>query len=360
MHPKVFYTWPQAIEGFEDGDFGKNIQWDIPLLEGYEWEAVENDSKIPNSKSWKGIDCPKLIAQIKAFQPDAILVYGWNLKSHFNVMRHFKDKVPLWFFGDSTLLDEKPGWKKIARRIWLRWVYRHIDKAFYVGTNNRNYFLAHGIKEKQLVFFPHAIDNDRFAESEENQYEDKAKKWRKELGYADDDIVVLFAGKFESKKQPAILVDAVQQINKEDRQANKPIKLLLIGNGPLETALRGKAKNDANIQFLPFQNQAIMPIIYRLGNIFCLPSQSETWGLAVNEAMACSRPSIVSNRVGCAVDLIEEHKTGKVFTFDETDKLNTAIISMLSIDLKATGRQSFELIENWNYTAKCTAIEKKL
>ena len=55
VKPKVFYTWPQAIEGFEDKDFGKSIQWDIPLLEGYEWEGVENISGNPNSKSWNGI-----------------------------------------------------------------------------------------------------------------------------------------------------------------------------------------------------------------------------------------------------------------------------------------------------------------
>ena len=46
---KVFYTWPQAIEGFQDPDFGKEIKWDIPLLEDYHWEAVKNVSKNPNS-----------------------------------------------------------------------------------------------------------------------------------------------------------------------------------------------------------------------------------------------------------------------------------------------------------------------
>jgi hypothetical protein len=100
---KVFYTWPQAIEGFDDPDFGKKIKWDIPLLEGYDWEAVENVSTKPSSKYWKGIDCPTLIDRVNEFQPDAVMVYGWNFKSHFKAMRHFKGTIPVWFFGDSTL-----------------------------------------------------------------------------------------------------------------------------------------------------------------------------------------------------------------------------------------------------------------
>ncbi len=125
VKPMVFYTWSQAIEGFEDADFGKEVKWDIPLLEGYEWEAVENVSKAPNSKNWSGIDCPELIARIKVFQADAVLIFGWNLKSHYNAMRYFKGKIPVWFAGDSTLLNEKAGLRKIARKA-LDWWY--IDK----------------------------------------------------------------------------------------------------------------------------------------------------------------------------------------------------------------------------------------
>jgi glycosyltransferase involved in cell wall biosynthesis len=56
-----------------------------------------------------------------------------------------------------------------------------------------------------------------------------------------------------------------------------------------------------------------MPIVYRLGNVFVLPSISETWGLAVNEAMACGLPVIVSDKVGCSVDLVEQDKNGYIF-----------------------------------------------
>lgn len=356
---KVFYTWPQAIEGFEDKDFGKNIQWDIPLLEGYEWKAVENVSKNPTSKSWRGIDCPKLIQQIRTFQPDAILIYGWNLKSHFKAMRYFKGKAPVWFTGDSTLLDEKPGWRKITRRIWLRWVYRHIDKAFYVGSNNLKYFQVHGIKEDQVVFFPHAIDNERFADNEGRQYESRALNWRKELGYMDEDIVVLFAGKFEVKKNPQLLIESLKELH---GSTNPSIHLLIIGNGPLENELKQLAKDCENIQFLPFQNQSVMPVVYRLGDIFCLPSKGpgETWGLAVNEAMSCSRPVIVSSKVGCADDLVLSNVTGKVFNFNKYFDLKDALFALIDSDLIQMRNSCLNHIQDWSFTNKCIAIENAI
>ena len=357
--PKVFYTWPQALEGFTDEEFGKDIQWDIPLLDGYDWEAVENVSKNPGSKNWGGIDCPNLIHQIKAFQPDAVLIYGWNFKSHFKVMRYFKGKVPLWFTGDSTLLDEKPGWQKMMRRILLRWVYWHIDMAFYVGSNNRKYFQVHGLKENQLIHFPHAIDNERFADNEERQYETSALTWRKELGYDDDDIVLLFAGKFETKKNPILLIETLIEFH---NSSNPSIHGLLIGNGPLEKELKQLAKEYENIKFLPFKNQSLMPVVYRLGDIFCLPSTGpgETWGLAVNEAMSCSKPVIVSNKVGCAADLVLANVTGKVFDCNKTFDLKKALLTLIRSDLKEMGKRSLNHIQNWNFTNKCIAIENAI
>jgi glycosyltransferase involved in cell wall biosynthesis len=379
---KVFYTWPQAIDGFDDPDFGKQIQWDIPLLEGYDWEAVENVSKKPSSKKWSGIDCPDLIERMKIYQPDAMMVYGWNFKSHFKAMRYFKGRVPVWFFGDSTLLDEQPGLKKILRRIWLTWVYRHISKAFYVGTNNKAYFKAHGLKEEQLVFFPHAVDNERFFDSEEKQYEKKARQKRKELGYRETDIVVLFAGKLEAKKNPLILLEAVcqfnqieweqsnsttQKLNKStpqqiNKSTNKQLNLLFVGNGPLETELKVKSQEFSCIKFLSFQNQSDMPVVYRLGNVFCLPSKGpgETWGLAVNEALACGRPVLVSDKVGCALDLVKEGVNGVRFAWNDREDMMDKVKQVIDIQEGKLLDKVIQSILGWNFAAKCKALEREI
>jgi glycosyltransferase involved in cell wall biosynthesis len=93
------------------------------------------------------------------------------------------------------------------------------------------------------------------------------------------------------------------------------MKFIIVGNGKLQEELRTKAQGDKRIIFLDFQNQQRMPVVYRLGDIFVLPSRGpgETWGLALNEAMASGRPILVSDRVGGSSDLVEENKTGWIF-----------------------------------------------
>ncbi|TDQ19364.1 glycosyltransferase involved in cell wall biosynthesis [Algoriphagus boseongensis] len=355
---KVFYTWSQSREKVKDKTFGREIQWDIPLLEGYSFEFVENVSKKPGSHNFFGIDNPSLIWRINAFNPDAILVFGWNFKSHLKVLRYFKGKVPVWFRGDSTLLDENPGVKTWLRRQILRWVYQHVEKAFYVGLANKSYFLKHGLLESQLVNAPHAIDIDRFSDNIEKKYEEKAKTWRQELGFSSEDLVILFAGKMETKKQPDFLMEAVIKVN--EKQLN-PIKLILVGNGPLEAGLKERAKSYNFITFIPFQNQTMMPVVYRLGDVFCLPSKGpgETWGLAVNEAMASGRAVIVSDRVGCAEDLVSK-SVGWILPTGELIIWLNLLLKLESKQLREMGNSAMEQIQAWSFERMVKAIESEI
>ena len=122
----------------------------------------------------------------------------------------------------------------MLRRLALRWIYRYTDKAFYVGINNKAYFLAHGLSEQQLVYAPHAIDLARFADGSERMYKEKAMEWRRKLGYSPSDIVILFAGKFEPIKNPKLLIKIFNDFFKDESN----LKLLMVGNGVLEDELK--------------------------------------------------------------------------------------------------------------------------
>ncbi len=343
---KVFYTWEQANTNTKfDPGFGKMVSWDIPLLDGYEYTFVKNTSDSPGSHHYKGIINPTLNEEIKTWGAEAVLVFGWPFKSHLACMRHFKGRIPVLFRGDSTLLNEQPGVKRILRRLFLRYVYSFVDYALYVGSNNKNYFLAHGLKEKQLVFVPHAIDNDRFW-SESGRLEREALDWRARLGITNDMFVVLYTGKFDTVKNPAYILDIAKKLPGDN------FRFILVGNGPLENELK-TGLNDDRIIFIDFQNQQLMPVVYRLGNVIVMSSKSETWGLAVNEAMACNRPVITNNKVGCAVDLIQPSLNGIITSFGEVDGAidfiryldnNDSTATISSVNKKLLGIYSFRNI----------------
>lgn len=352
---KVFYTWSQAESGLKyDPGFKKNIEWNIPLLDDYEYQFVQNTSKRPGTKSYKGIVNPQIIKCIEQWQPNAILVFGWNFKSHLKCLRYFHNKVPILFRGDSTLLDERQGIKKILRQLILKWVYQNVDYALYVGTENKNYFLHYGLKEKQLIFAPHAIDNKRFAPCESMKTFIKELKYRS--GIDENDFVFLFAGKLEPKKNVQLLIEAFNRNNFQK------CKLVITGNGVSETELKKKCANKKNIIFMDFQNQQQMPVVYQLADVFVLPSKGpgETWGLSVNEAMASMKPVLVSDRCGCAADLVEEGKNGYIFRSGNLEDLaqKMRIFYERKNDIKKMGEFSFEKIKDWSFEKIALQVEQ--
>jgi glycosyltransferase involved in cell wall biosynthesis len=311
---KVFYTWEQSSQGLVyDAGFGKDIQWDIPLLEGYEYEFVTNRSPRPGLGHFFGIINPSLHQRIESWGPDFLLVFGWNYYSHLQCLRYFHGRIPVYFRGDSVLLHETNGLRKIARRLFLTWVYRHVDFALYVGTHNKSYYLKHGLRSSQLVFSPQAIDIDRFSEPDKT-YTYNAQKWKKELNIPSDHITVLYAGKMTKVKNPAFMLKLAEACK------GMPVSFILVGDGHLKGKLQERSKGNSHIVFLDFQNQSVMPAVYRLGDVFIMPSVSETWGMGISEAMACGRPVMASEEVGCAADLVLENKTGITFDVRDTGK----------------------------------------
>jgi glycosyltransferase involved in cell wall biosynthesis len=93
-----------------------------------------------------------------------------------------------------------------------------------------------------------------------------------------------------------------------------------------------------SVFFAPFQNQSQMPKVYTTGDVLVLPSESETWGLAVNEAMNLGRPAIVSTHVGCGPDLIIEGETGWVFPAGDIEALTALLKQILMLDTEALRR----------------------
>lgn len=353
VQTKVFYTWGETVlEKKYDPGFNKAIKWDIPMLDGYDYEFLENTAKKKGSHFFNGIINPTIISRLIEYRPDAILVYGWKFNAHLKVIRYFKNKIPVWFRGDSILLNEKNNFKSLLKNMVLKWVYTHIDIAFYTGTNNKIYFEKNGLKSGQLIPAFHAVDNERF-ENKSGRYSGCAEAFRDELKISDADLVFLFAGKLIPVKNIATLIKAFSKINK------KQVRLVIVGNGPEEKSLKESYAGIRNLHFLDFQNQKVMPAIYHLCDIFVLPSIGETWGLSVNEAMAAGKAILISDKCGCAIDLVKNGENGYIFkAADKEDLLEKMLLlTEAGDDLKQLQANSIKKIQNFTFQKFVEAIE---
>jgi glycosyltransferase involved in cell wall biosynthesis len=94
----------------------------------------------------------------------------------------------------------------------------------------------------------------------------------------------------------------------------------IAGHGPLRAKIEesivqlGLQDRVELLGHVPYQK---LPALYRAADLYLQPSVSEPWGLAVNEAMACALPVIVSDRCGCREDLVRDGENG--FLFDPLD-----------------------------------------
>jgi len=142
---------------------------------------------------------------------------------------------------------------------------------------------------------------------------------RRALGLGLDRYVVLFVGKIEPKKRLDDVIRAMPGLG--DAQ------LLVVGRGPEESAARALAEQlGVEAVFAGFRNQGELPALYRAADVLSLPSDArETFGLVVNEALACGLPCVVSDAVGCAVDLVVSGKSGESHPVGDVPALTAAL-----------------------------------
>jgi glycosyltransferase involved in cell wall biosynthesis len=210
---------------------------------------------------------------------------------------------------------------RLVKEILYPRLLRSFDGFCYVGQRNYEYLRHYGLPEDRLFFSPHCVDNDAFAAAAS-----RGARPRDDAGAKS----VLFAGKLVGRKRPVDLIRALALA----AQAGCLTQAVFAGSGELEGELRREAAQaGVPTQFLGFQNQSRMPSVYAAADLLVLPSDHlETWGLVVNEAMACGTPAVVSDAVGCGPDLIEPGRTGAVFPLGDIPALAAAVRSILAMD----------------------------
>jgi glycosyltransferase involved in cell wall biosynthesis len=321
---KVFFTWHDGRDAVHDRGFARPVSWDIPLTDGYEFELVPNVSSDAGTHRFGGLRNPDLLERVASWRPDVVQITGWAWSSHLQLLRALHRRgICTLFFGDSHLLDGKTAgprwWFKAAL---LRRVYAMPTGILVAGSANRAYFERFGVPPEKLHPCPHAIDVSRFAAPQAG-VEQEAARWRAQLHIERDRKVLLYAGKFEPKKRPVELMRAVAGLR------DPAIVLVLVGAGVLQAEIDAlAAAQPSRFRVLPFQNQSCMPTVYRLGDVFVLPSaHGESWGLAVNEALACGTPVIVSDRVGCASDVVDP-ACGCIFAWNDWSQFASCVEAM--------------------------------
>ena len=321
---RVYYCHQATPREQAGAGFGVEFDWDVPLLEGYPYTFLKNVADSPGHGRFGGFDTPEIKEIIRRREYDVVLVNGWHYKSAWQaIWTCWKSKVKVMVRGDSHLHTPRGIAKRALKSFTYRRFIPRFDACLAAGQWSREYFLHYGARPERIFLVPHAIDSRRF-QKEAECLGPRRPELRKEKDLDENAIVFLFSGKFIPKKRP---IDFVCAIDRAARR-NPRIQGLMVGDGLLRASCEDLVRErSAPIRFIGFLNQSQITKAYVASDALVLPSDGgETWGLVVNEAMACARPCIVSDRVGCGPDLVITQETGAIFPLGDVNALANSML----------------------------------
>lgn len=325
----VWFLTPHAVKPSMDQQFGQVFAWDEDLTDGYPHRFV------PIAPNWqmnafRGVKVTEpWTQQFREHGVTDLWVEGWRFAAYWSAIRAArKAGVRIWMRGENNDLTPCIGWRAWGKARVMRWLFRRVDHFLTIGSANRRYYLQHGIAPHQLHPAPYAVDNATWRERCTTQRK-RCNELRERWQIPTDRKCVLFCGKLIDKKRPLDVVRAAHALQLK----GTPLHLLFAGDGPLHevlaTALQQPGAPSGTIT--GFLNLSEIAGAFAVADCLVLPSNSgETWGLVVNEAMACGLPVVVSNQCGSAEDLALPLGANFVFPGGNTEALANSLHAVLA------------------------------
>jgi len=288
----------------------------------------------------KGEFYRRLVSALNELNPQSVVIPGWSSFGALAALKWCLDnRVPKILMSESSFHDEvRCNWKEIIKsRLVLLF-----DAALVGGSSHSAYLKRLGMCSDFIFTGYDAVDNEHFKNL-------SLIKSEKERPY------FLASARFIGKKNLKNLVLAYAYY----RQLIGGIpnkyawNLVIIGDGDLRPDLEklvNQLQLNEHVRMPGFKQYRELPFFYNHADVFIHASTTEQWGLVVNEAMSSSLPVLVSERCGCAKDLLFEGVNGYTFdpySFESLAKLMLKMSLLSPEDLRTMGRRSLEIISHW-------------
>lgn len=358
---EVYYYSECGLQPSFDKGFGKEVKWDIPLLDGYSYQFLKNFSVSQSMDcKWYNAINFSILNVIRKTSSKILVINGWSYFSDWLVIIagiFFRKQI--WVRADNPLSQQiRMGWKSTIKKIIFKNVlFPCFDKFLYVGRESRLFFEYYGAHPNQLVYTPHAVNNSWFQEYYNNNIHLKYTI-REQYNLPKDSFVFLMCAKFISEKNHYDIIKAFAKLKDQGSF------LILVGDGPLKNDIHEyiTIHQIKNILLTGFVNQSEIAKYYQISDCFILTSSKETWGLSVNEAMNFALPIIISDACGCTFDLVEEGVNGLIYPVGNISLLEKAMMTMIQNPdfVRRAALQSSIKINRFTYQSIITNIKQAL
>lgn len=307
----VAYCSLQGAEPGADPEFGVQIQWDVPLLDGYKWVHVANRSPRPRLGRFWGVWNPGLWQLVRSGGFDAVVIYTGYMCASFwlTVLAAKSVGIPVLISTDSTALQSREGkrWKEWLKPCIVRRVYSFVDGIMAASEAAKRLALQLSVPEKRIRVIRCGMNKEAWLAS--NGKFDRAAV-RAAWNIPANAPVILYCAKLQPWKRPRDLLEAFSK-------ANLPgVYLVFAGEGPqrgeVEASVRALGLTE-QVRVLGFVNASQLPDFYQAADLFVLPSAYDPCPLVVPEAMFSGLPVILSDAVLGRREMIDAGKSGYLY-----------------------------------------------
>jgi 1,2-diacylglycerol 3-alpha-glucosyltransferase len=262
-------------------------------------------------------------------------------------------EVPFLLWSESNQQDQRH--RHAVIEFLKRRFLRRCDGFVVPGRSASEYIKGHQIEGKSIFIAPNAVDNQLFADAAEVARKD-AGQHRQRLRLPQR--YFLFVGRLVREKGVYELLAAYSRLDGKLRQ---DVGLVIVGDGPCLSQMQQLAGSisPGSVMFSGFVHRDELGAYYGLAEALVLPTYTDTWGMVVNEAMACGLPVIVSAAAGCSADLIHESWNGTLVKPRDADGLEAAMTRVATqTDLRRSmGANSAQHIRAYSPEAWAVSVE---
>ena len=302
--------------------------------------------EISRFKMWSGV-----MSTLYKINPSVVAINGYSYYDAWSALMWCKiNQRPAILMGDSKIDDAK-------RTIWKEWIKKQITRQYSAGLcagkYSKDYLLHLQMKPEKIVKGIDVVDNDYFWIMAE-KVRGNPGYYRSFPGLELTEPFFLASARLIKDKNIDGLLKAYSKYRYQFlslKMGRTPWRLVILGDGPERNALLQVVKSESiqGVSFAGFRQYQELPVYLALAGVFVHPTFKDTWGLVVNEAMAVGLPVLVSDRAGCAPDLVREGHNGYLFSPDDSNQLANYMLLMSSqqVDLKSMGEASRTIISEW-------------
>jgi len=332
----------------------------------YAWDLMEGADGFNRLTLFSGtaineLSARRIFSRVKEaldqLKPQVVAIPGWHDRCSLAALRWCGlHKIPVVVMSETTAWDaERSGWKEFLKRR----VVKLCAAGLVGGRAHAEYLERLGIERSKIFLGYDVVDNEHFARGAE-EVRSKQEEVREKQGLPKQ--FFLASARFIEKKNLPRLLEAYARYRElagkteTGKQKTEIWDLVILGDGPLRETLNSQLSTlnlHDHVQLPGFKQYDELPIYYGLAKVFIHASIIEPWGLVVNEAMASGLPVLVSNRCGCAQDLVREGVNG--FTFDPCNVEQLAElmlkISAIHFPLSDFGLASRQIAESFGVSA---------